>query len=480
MELLEVDRADGNRRSLELLLGAAAVSALVLLFFSSWWNRYLSPASGGEITVAFMFERGMLPYRDYFSSAPPGMILAIVAISNWCGQKLLAFWAVGAVLRLVGAVCLYLWLCRVVRPAWGAISVVSAFVLSSVDIADIPFGYNHVVATLAILGGFCLSVSLDGGVGRRIGLGILAGTFLGAAALVKQTTGLISIALLVTAATLCLASRRNWRGMTWSLGSVGFGIALPLAGTLVWFLHHGMLAAFLEQTFTKGPSSKGGLVASLVRPVTLTARTPELRLSALLCLLVLAVCLALWAWDRRRGAPQAAHPAWWLALAGLLAGILVGRTPALFFWELRVVFLCLAYLAMVGCLAVTLWSLAKLLAARLGRIEPDIVLLAVLGFGCAYSLSMSWPAFEVMIFPGVALLLALALEQGGPARCAPWIRGVVVAVLLVLVAGATARKHVVPFYWGRWVEPPLEASTVQPDAPELRGFLPFAHDGGLL
>jgi 4-amino-4-deoxy-L-arabinose transferase-like glycosyltransferase len=126
---------------------------------------------------------------------------------------------------------------------------------------------------------------------------------------------------------------------------------------------------------------------------------------------------------------------------------------------------------MLGCLAAVLWSLAKLAAPRLGRIDPDLALLAVLGFGCAYSLSMSWPAFEAMVFPGAALLIALALEKGGPDRSTPWIRGAVVGLVLVLVTTAAARKHAVPFYWGRWVEPPLEASTVQPKAPELRGFL---------
>jgi len=186
---------------------------------------------------------------------------------------------------------------------------------------------------------------------------------------------------------------------------------------------------------------------------------------------VLALSVSLWAFGRRREVPPAAHPAWWLTMAALLAGMLAGRSPALFPWDLRDLFLSLAYLAMVGCLAVALWSLAKLAAPRLGRIDPDMALLAVLGFGCAYSLSMSWPAFEAMVFPGAALLIALALEKGGPARSKPWIRGVVVALVLVLVTTATARKHAVPFYWGRWVEPPLGASTVQPKAPELRGFL---------
>ena len=112
-----MDRTEGSRRGIDFLLGAAAVAVLLLVFFASWWNRYLSPASGGEIAIAFLFERGMLPYRDYFVSAPPGMVLAIAEIDRWFGRELLPFWAIGVVVRLVGAMCLYVWLCRVVRLA---------------------------------------------------------------------------------------------------------------------------------------------------------------------------------------------------------------------------------------------------------------------------------------------------------------------------------------------------------------------------
>jgi hypothetical protein len=97
--------------------------------------------------------------------------------------------------------------------------------------------------------------------------------------------------------------------------------------------------------------------------------------------------------------------------------------------------------------------------------------MAAVGFACAYALSISWPAFEVMIFPGAALLIALALDWGGPSRISSLVRGIAVTLLLVLVASATARKHATPYYWGRWTEPPLESSMVEPKAPELRGFV---------
>src|SRR5258707_15242903 len=50
----------------------AALIFLPLLFFVSFFNRFAGLSSGdGEYTSGVIFLRGIVPYRDYFSIAPP-------------------------------------------------------------------------------------------------------------------------------------------------------------------------------------------------------------------------------------------------------------------------------------------------------------------------------------------------------------------------------------------------------------------------
>src|SRR5207245_3572221 len=117
--------------------GLVAVAACAV-FMLQWWNRYLSPTVGGELFFVSATARGDLPYRDYFFPGQPGMVLTSVLISKWFGPRLIVFWALGVVLRLAAAGCLYWWLAKWFRPALAAAAVILTFIISSADIADFP------------------------------------------------------------------------------------------------------------------------------------------------------------------------------------------------------------------------------------------------------------------------------------------------------------------------------------------------------
>lgn len=445
------------------------VTLLSVLFLSSWWNKYLSPMSGGELTSVYLYRCGLLPYRDYFASAPPGTTLIALALSNLFGNHLIAYWAFGATLRVIGAVCAYLWLCRLVRPIWAIFAVICAFVFSSVDIADTPYFYNHLASTFSLLAAFALTGTFERSWKHRAFFGLLSGLLLGSSLLIKQTTGVISFAMLIGSLCLLFGSKKAWGRLSVALVSFSVGITIPVLGLLSWFYAKGILPAFIDQVFVRGPSSKGGALMSLLRPITMTIRYTDFSVPAFLCLVLVAISWIAYIQVKQNEMHTDSY--WWLALPALLFALLIGKNTSIPPLQLHTTFMSITYLAMVGCLSICFWAAANLLfGCWKKKNHTDLVMMAAVGFACAYALSISWPAFEVMIFPGAALLFALVLEWGGPSRISPLVRSMIITSLLFLVTVSVVRKHNTPFYWGRWTEPPLITSTYEAKAPELTGF----------
>ncbi|HEY8505881.1 MAG TPA: hypothetical protein VIL46_14955, partial [Gemmataceae bacterium] len=125
-----------------------------------------------------------------------------------------------------------------------------------------------------------------------------------------------------------------------------------------------------------------------------------------------------------------------------------------------------AHVALFGCLAVAGRAALALRHGRAGEHLTYAGLLAAAGAGGAYALSMSWVVWEPMAFPGLAVVLALAL---GSRRAGEGGKAALVLACLGLIATAAARKLEAPFGWGFWREPPLREAVVRPSAPELAG-----------
>src|SRR4051812_23360561 len=107
-------RRESPRRWLALLVIAST------LFFAMWVTRSVPPTAGGE-AVLLTVGRGYLPYRDYFSQAPPGVPMLLQAVGWTAGPHLLAVWTFGAVLRIAGVCALFGLLLEVARPSYSAL-----------------------------------------------------------------------------------------------------------------------------------------------------------------------------------------------------------------------------------------------------------------------------------------------------------------------------------------------------------------------
>lgn len=446
-----------------------------------WWNRYLSPTVGGELFFVSATARGELPYRDYFFPGQPGMVLTSVLIAKLFGPRLIVFWALGVVLRLAAAACLYCWLAKWFRPAVAAGAVILTFIISSSDIADFPAFYNHQALAFGLFGAYCAMKALDA---RHGYLWVfLGGLFLALNFWTKQTTGVIvDFAVLVAFAFAGFLLH----GVRWSFTRtfvLTIGLALPVAAGLGWLYYEQLLPLYFDQVYFSGPASKGGLVASLLRPVSLTLENPALYWPALLALVGLCVDL----YERARGrfglGPWLRSIAY-LGLAFSLALVMLKDVALSIYasfqarelvWvgpyvDTRTLLLSCAYLALVGNLVAIAFVLGRVLLRRGDRRIVDFGLLAAVGFASAYSLSISWAAFETMTFPGLALLFALLFERIFAIDAERASRRIWVGVCVVLVVLAGWRKQVAPFTWGFLSEPPVAQGKVPVSEPALLGF----------
>jgi hypothetical protein len=457
--------------TLEQWVGALAVLLVTGFFLSLWWNRYLAPTFGGELFLAASAELGLIPFRDFYSPSPPGPLMLARALTEVGGDRLILFWILGALVRMVSAVALYLWLCRIARPAFAAFAVVATFVFASGDIADYPYFYNHMAVSCCLMGAWAVASACESvGGRRRFLIAVAGGVLLGWACTVKQTNGLISLAAIYGATSLVLWNRRDTRGLALILGGLTIGALLPLIAMAVWLERMGVLGVFVEQVFTKGPSSKGGLAVSLFRPILLTWTSPILFGPATWALIILGLGV-LGYFSGRDKDPEPVTRWYWLATVLSVAAILIGSSLTGFpSHSSRAPTLTLCYLSLTGCLLIGTVLAARLLVLR-KPVNAHHALLAAVGFSSAYALSMSWPAFEVMILPGVSYLLAASLQSVSGRLLAGGFRVTAILACLLIIVTVTWRKHMLPQAWGRWSEPPIAQSTVRPNLTALSGFV---------
>jgi hypothetical protein len=171
-------------------------------YFLTWWNGYVPPTGGGEAVAMTSWGREMLPYRDYFFQAPPGMAMLLQAVQWLGGPHLLATLTFGACLRVVAVGALYLLLLDVCRPQTAVVATLTAFVVSCSDISDTPFYYNHVSASLVLIGTYLAVLSGKHASALSVLGGICAGALIAFSVCVKQTMVFGAAGAVVAAALL--------------------------------------------------------------------------------------------------------------------------------------------------------------------------------------------------------------------------------------------------------------------------------------
>ncbi len=447
---------------------AGFLSVFCLAFFSFWWNSVLPPSVGGELFYLESHARGVLPYRDYFQNVPPGCNFLALWGGALFGARMAPFLALGVAIRVASAVCLFLLLRRAFRPTTAAFAAAVTLVYSSIDRADHPLFYNHIAAALAVFAATSMYEALARRGALAAGLAALGGVCLSFGVLIKHTVGVASTLCLVTLFCIVLLRRGALRAaLAPGLGLL-VGLTAPMIGLWIWLSDNGLTALFWEQLFHSGPAAKGGL-AAFFRPVVAALDFGQFGAPALVGLLALVAGAAYLRAARSEAPGLAGSTPLLVGGLALMAAMLAGFHMES--WTVHSGFLALCYLV--------LYTTGLLSAHALYRLfrEPDsegavpVAFCAAAGFSVAYSLSISWPAFEMMLFPGLALLLCMVLDRPAEQPLRAQVSAVVVSLCLLLLGYACWQKATYPYSWGRWIEPPVRFATVEPKVQQLGGMV---------
>lgn len=460
--------------SAEFLWGLAAVLIACTLYHLLWWNRYLSPFVGIELFMDTEFAHGRLPYRDYYSGLQPGYVFFPLFITSLFGKRLIVFWVLGVVSKILAMLCLYHWLARVCRPGSAALAVITTCIVSSGDISDFPAWYNYQTIILAVFGGYLASQCMQARGGRIYWLwASLTGFMLSANFLLKQTTGILAGAVIFVGLAIAIARMYGLRRALATMAVVLGTAAIPCLYALYWLIQHDILRAYIDQVFITGPSSKGSLVQIFLRPIVMTWQYVDLRCAAAIACGAVIAFFSLRFLARRKNADENSSAVWrvWLFLFASLLMVWLGQFLAKPGFDIsRSPMLASAYLSLLGSLVISIGALALVVRGKADLALLHKAMLAGVSFAAAYAMSMSWPVFEAMAFPGLALMIALALDAPSADRERDWTGAMVKIVCLALIVLASWRKHASPNTFYFWEEPPIAEATTTSTLPELAGF----------
>lgn len=440
------------------------------LYFLSFFNRFAGLRSGnGEFQGGIALLGGWLPYRDFYTAGPPlNGIKAAIELTLF-GKALIVSRACAVAERLAIGALLYAWLRRNFSAWASCIAALATIVVSAGDLSDPLASYNHDAILFAMLCGFAASLSLEAVRPRFcVLLAGAAGIAVGLSSLTKQTIGLgTAVAVLVIGGFACARIFGIRRSTVWAVAYV-VGFAVPVLAVASYLAHLGVLTACLRMMFVTGPGAKAssGPFVFLVRELALAEFYGRWFFLGALCLALVGRAIG----QRIRAAEPAENPRasdWrWMAAISLLA---IGGAELLAMTSLPVplnVTKAAVYFAFIGTALFGVYATDCALRAESAASVRlwQIVLFAAVGWSVAFTLSLSWPCFEAMALPGLALLLAAAVEG-----VRPRMRWVLYCALALLVALAVLEKLNVPFSFGTESELPVRMASARSSLPELKG-----------
>ena len=444
---------------------------LVASFFLTFFNRFAGLRSGdGEYSGGFAFLAGRLPYRDYFTTAPPLNVLKSALLLKMFGSALIVSRFAGVAERLLIGIVLLRWLKQIFRPIPALIAAVVTMIVSAGDRTDPIASYNHDAIFWAMLSGLVASYSLarDQSGWRWFGTALLSGILVAMSLLTKQTVGLGAVCtVLIVMAILVYKARGHQQALAWTTSYL-FGCALPIgiiAGVL-WRFH--LLSDALLMLFIQGPAAKATHSSDFL------VREFQVAWDNFGWLVLGSFALTL-AWQPiirftlRTRTEQSASPSQLRQSFGVLlagAGVfvvahLLRNMPSLHDFSKSSV-----YFSLLGLTFLMARALGLLCRGPLQSKQAHSVLFCAVSFSVALTLSLSWPAFEAMVLPGLGYLLASTME-GVRERSLPFVYGSMCFLTLIQFR----EKLDLPFGFDYQDEAAVRRATQSSRQPQLQGML---------
>jgi hypothetical protein len=456
------------------VVGGIVAIVLTAAFFSLFFNRFSGLRSGdGEYVGGYFLLHGSLPFRDYFAASPPLNPFKSGILLSLFGENLIVSRAAGVVERSFIMLLLYLWLLRLSRPAYAALSAFATLVVSTADFADPIASYNHDCIFLAMLSGYLAGFALNRSRSARslVWTGLAAGVAAGLSLLTKQTIGLGAVVVVpIVVAAIVWRLQTFRRAITWLL-AFATGAVVPVGALLAWLASLGVLKTSLAAIFIKGPAAKAqngaGDFASRALHVVVAVAPLTMLLS--ICGAFIAVRFILRSEDPHSGAEQNDRP--WEMLAVTVFGIASIALGAAFsfrhwgefhrFWPLNIIFF-----TSVAVVLLLIRGTGLFLEGILSEHQAQVYLLAAVSFNIAFMLSLSYPMFAAMLLPGFGLIFACSLAGSDSLG-----RLAICAVVLLFCVDSVRFKLDVPFSFGFFTDGPVLTANVRSDQPKLKGML---------
>jgi hypothetical protein len=418
----------------------AVLIFLSLLFFVCFFNRFAGLSSGdGEYTSGVVFLRGIVPYRDYFTVGPPLNLLKSALLLKIFGTELIVSRSAAVVERLLIAVVLFRWLTKIFRPTYVLVASIATIILSACDRSDPLASYNHDCILFAMLSGLAASMVLSQsrGKARFCAFSALSGFFASVSLLTKQTVGLGEVlAILVVVAILLFKLDGTSRALLWS-GIFISGCALPLAGLVMYLRHLGAFHSFFQMLFVSGPAAKAGHPGDfLFREILIAILNWRWLGFGMLALVLSASAVVRAIHSEGDEEHPNAKKCLRYAMCILLAGFVVIASAEL--WalshhgSLQDSSKALVYYTFILLTVLLVGFVAEIFRPGMSRRHAQCIIFCVVSWVVAFMLSLSWPAFEAMLLPGLGFLVAAAL-QGARAHHRKYIYAVLVAVVFLAV-----------------------------------------------
>ena len=445
--------------------GAVCSAALTLAFTLLYWNRFLSPSAGSTFFyVAEQILKGRLPYRDFFFVVPPLHALKIAALIHFFGDRIAVVRLEAMVERSILAALLFFWLSRFARPSSAMFAAFFTCVQFAADDADPLLSYHHDSVLWAVAAGLCASFCIDKAEHAWAGTAAAAaGMFCAFSLLTKQTTGAGVLLALVGILGIVRWRDSGWRRTARLLALLFSGWLLPIGVFVIWLWRESALRPFL-QTILTASSSKGTLRDVLARPVL---QLPWVFVPVAVFTVLLALGMPRSQAGRRE---QSAGP---ILTFALLSGVVVLAIAIMAGEHSRFTLLQIigGLLGAVFSLTATTWVFLRYgwryFRQGLGDEQRQIWLMSGVSFAVSYMLSLSFAAYSPMVAPGLAMIVALALDRlrakGGRSFA------MFVVLLLVLTYSAGSGKLERPFIWMDWTEPVVTEATSKPQLAKLAG-----------
>lgn len=465
----------GSRLATQNAAGFFFSALAVGLYNLIWFNRYFVVAEGWFSAYADRWLRGFIPYRDTALFLPPLYTWQLVLIRRLFGPEIVHLRVLGVLVMMCLAAAVFALYRRLTSPPVASTAAALSVIYFESFNAFIPYDFHSFDSLYGVLAAlFLIKFYECEALPGQASFLALSGLFASLALLIKQSTGILMIAmdcLLVSIAYLRAANAKS------RLAALFFavGLAVPLLVFAAWLFAYSSPQGFYESAIGV-LGAKGSLGAILFRFIGLQFnRYFFYKLALTMAAAATLFALAKWEPQKHPEIRNLESTRWaWGGIAALALCIILLPIPFSGISALRGqrwmrTFSIARSLGIPFALVV---SLAALIDS--GRIfwrtgeRPAYALLSIAALSCflMYSTAMSTQIVSVGAFVGFGLAVLLGWEF---LKKTSWAKSAFVLALSGYAALLVLNKYSRPYEWWSLDAPSIHGALAKFDEGILRG-----------